>query len=72
MGLYDTVMVPCPDCGHKEEFQSKSGECILSYFELEDCPFDVMIDINRHSPYTCHECRTMFQVNRNTRKSEKI
>jgi endogenous inhibitor of DNA gyrase (YacG/DUF329 family) len=62
MGVYDTVMVPCPQCGEKAEFQSKSGECILLEVELEDCPYDILGDVNRHSPYTCSKCETVFEV----------
>lgn len=53
MGMYDTILVKCPSCGEEHHFQSKSGECLLSYYELEECPEDVMWDANRHSPYQC-------------------
>ena len=62
MGMFDNVMVPCPECGVKEEFQSKSGECRLDCYELEDAPAEVLTDINRHSPYECEECGAMFKV----------
>jgi len=62
MGMYDTVRVPCPNCGEKEEFQSKGGECLLEVYELENCPPDVMSNINRHSPCTCEKCGTVFAV----------
>lgn len=63
MGMYDIVLVPCPNCGEKEEFQSKGGECLLLAYELHDCPSDVLSDVNRHSPYTCENCQTVFEVN---------
>ena len=62
MGCYDTVLVPCPKCGEKAEFQSKGGDCLLRTFELADCPTDVMLDVNRHSPCTCLKCGTLFEV----------
>ncbi len=71
MGVYDTVMVPCPNCGKKEEFQSKSGECFLQVVELEECPTDILADVNRHSPYIC-DCGTEFEVDLRTRKSTKV
>ena len=61
MGCYDIVNVPCPKCGEKQQFQSKSGSCCLSFFELDDCPADVMMDINRHAPATC-KCGTQYYV----------
>lgn len=62
MGCYDTVLVPCPKCGTKAEFQSKGGDCLLRTFELADCPADVMDDVNRHSPHKCEQCGTTFSV----------
>jgi ribosomal protein L37E len=68
MGVYDTVWVKCPKCGEESGFQSKSGECILRDYTLKNCPNDVMMDINRHSPNTCRDCGTVFEVNVLTRK----
>lgn len=62
MGMFDSVMVNCPKCGHEHEFQSKSGECILDVYTLDDCPNNVMVDVNRHSPYKC-DCGIQFMVN---------
>lgn len=62
MGMYDTVLVPCPICGTMEEAQSKSGECFLGVYELHKAPLDVLADVNRHAPFTCLNCRTMFEV----------
>ena len=44
MGMYDTVRVPCPKCGTREDFQSKSGECNLDVFPLEKAPKSVLIN----------------------------
>ncbi len=71
MGMYDTVIVPCPKCGKKEEFQSKSGECCLRVVELNECPVDILANVNRHSPYTC-DCGIVFEVDLSTRKSTKV
>ena len=64
MGVYDSVMVPCPRCGRSSEFQSKSGQCTLELYELDDCPQDVLADINRHSPHACDykDCDSIFEV----------
>ena len=72
MGLYDIVMVKCPNCGTKEEFQSKSGDCFLDVYELENCPDDVLWDVNRHSPYECSDCGILFQVDLKARKSVEV
>lgn len=62
MGMYDTVLVPCPECGELEGFQSKGGECLLMEYTLGNAPLDVMSDVNRHSPHTCDKCNIMFEV----------
>ena len=67
MGVYDTVWVKCPKCGEENGFQSKSGDCSLRDFDLDNCPEDVMYNINRHSPMEC-DCGCKYQVNENTRE----
>jgi len=62
MGCYDIIRVPCPTCQEVEDFQSKGGPCSLYTYDLDDAPADVLMDVNRHSPYTCRRCGTQFQV----------
>lgn len=61
MGCFDSVLVPCPRCGRKNEFQSKSGRCCLDVYELADAPSDVLKDVNRHAPCEC-ECGCLYKV----------
>ena len=68
MGMYDSVIVECPKCGEQHYFQSKSGECMLDVYTLDDCPDDVMADVNRHSPYKCY-CGSFIQVDIATRRA---
>ena len=62
MGVYDTVMVPCPKCGEKYGAQTKSGPCRLATFEIDKVPPDVLEDVNRHAPFTCYGCGARFHV----------
>lgn len=62
MGMFDSVMVPCPKCHTKAEFQSKSGDCTLAVYELQEAPPEVLGDVNRHAPATCGNCGTVFAV----------
>lgn len=59
--MYDTVIVHCPNCGEEHSCQSKSGDCLLEVHILEDCPDDILSDVNRHSPYLC-DCGTSFDI----------
>ena len=62
MGMFDTVTVPCPTCGERGEFQSKSGDCKLETYTLDDAPDDVLLDVNRLAPMRCRKCDTPYGV----------
>ena len=62
MGMFDTVMVPCPTCGEPSEFQSKGGDCTLATYTLDDAPDDVLLDVNRHAPTRCLKCNALYGV----------
>lgn len=69
MGIFDSVCVPCPSCGHEEWFQSKgSDDAYCRNFNLAECPVDVLSDVNRHSPHQCEKCEQYFAVDEATRK----
>jgi hypothetical protein len=70
MGCYDSVLVPCPNCGEESEFQSKSGDCLCRFYKLDNCPADVIFDINRHSPNICEKCNTNYYVEFETYKPD--
>jgi transcription elongation factor Elf1 len=63
MGCFDTVLVPCPRCGTREEAQTKSGPCNLATYNLDKAPTEVLANINRHGPFTCVNCGAVFKVN---------
>lgn len=69
MGCYDSVMVPCPGCQSPLEFQSKSGDCTLSTYTLEDAPNDVLHDVNRHAPIGCNQCGALVLVDPTRRRA---
>jgi len=62
MGMFDTVMVPCPSCGEVCAAQSKGGECMLANYELDEAPANVLMDVNRHGPFKCEKCGEIFRV----------
>lgn len=67
MGMFDSVWVKCPKCNEENEFQSKSGESLLSNYTLEDCPDDILQDVNRHSPCEC-DCGCKYSIDIKNRK----
>lgn len=62
MGCYDTVILTCPQCSYPYYAQSKGGLCNLDTFESDSVPLDVASDVNRHAPFTCEVCGTVFQA----------
>ena len=62
MGMFDTIEVPCPKCGELWPFQTKSGECVLGDYTLENAPLDARTDVNRHAPVRCLKCGAVFEV----------
>lgn len=46
MGLYDSVWIPCPRCGHEVEFQSKAGRCEMAEYTLATVPPSIAGDVS--------------------------
>ena len=61
MGMFDSIMVPCPECGKKYEAQTKTGQRLLETWDLEDAPIEALMGVNTHAPFTC-SCGTEFEV----------
>ena len=53
--MFDTLCVPCPDCGCDVEFQSKAGQCYLHVYALDDCPLVILADVANY-PENCSKC----------------
>lgn len=61
MGMYDEVILRCPDCGEEYFAQSKGGQCCFDLYDIENAPADVLSDVNRHAPFECN-CGCIFDV----------
>lgn len=57
MGMFDRIIAKCPICSKEMEFQTKSGQCDLSRYDLEQFASmedpEAMLNVNRHSPKEC-------------------
>lgn len=65
MGMFDEIKLPCPNCGEIYYAQSKSGPCVMAIVGLDDTSEDaqdIIRDVNRHAPFRCHKCKTVFEV----------
>lgn len=62
MGMFDSVMLPCPKCGALNEAQSKGGDCTLAVYRPDNAPLAVLSDVRRHAPFECNDCGVTFDV----------
>ena len=60
MGMFDRVWVACPDCGHRNEHQTKAGECSLADYEVYNAPPEVAAAVA--GPAACEECGQPYEV----------
>lgn len=54
MGMFDSVMVECPNCGRRVEFQTKAGSCSMEVYSLSTAPVELLTDILNEPEY--HDC----------------
>lgn len=65
MGMFDTIIIECPECGNEIECQSKSGDCTLKRLSLRRACAkgdEALFDINRHAPHVCNKCGKAWEV----------
>jgi predicted RNA-binding Zn-ribbon protein involved in translation (DUF1610 family) len=60
MGMFDTVLIECPQCKRVIKEQTKSGDCNLRTYQLEDAPAKVLMGISDR--YSCPNCGRNFRV----------
>jgi len=61
MGLFDSVMVPCPKCGASVEFQHKDDDSGMRVYSLEDAPTYILTEILNEPEY-CERCGQWFAL----------
>ena len=63
MGCFDTVKIPCPNCGKIYTDQSKSGPCNLKTYSLSNVPLSVIGGLCWDEDiFTCSKCNTKFKI----------
>ena len=66
MGVYNTILVPCPECDNKVEFQTKTGDCSLSIYNISCAPYEDIRGIMGCSSY-CRGCDNKVNINEDIR-----
>lgn len=61
MGMFDSVIARCPQCGEAVEFQSKAGDCQLLEYSSQAVPAEIAVSLDGcHA--TCHACGYMVTL----------
>ena len=63
MGMFDRVIVDCPNCEGFVEFQSKAGVCESASFHITAVPLEIAQDINLDES-TCDYCKSRFIISK--------
>jgi predicted RNA-binding Zn-ribbon protein involved in translation (DUF1610 family) len=61
MGMFDSVLFECPECGNTIEEQSKAGNCHLDRFDQSGVPINIAVSIEGDMVY-CAECSNSFII----------
>lgn len=62
MGMFDTVLFSCEDCGKMNEFQSKADECILGNYTIDNAPLSILVDMFYAGNIKCEHCGCMMRL----------
>ncbi len=68
MGMFDTLLLDCPGCGHTIKIQSKGGPCKLRTYHARDVNPGVAYDLIGDS-VACEKCGTELMVDGAVRAS---
>ena len=61
MGMFDSVLLPCPKCYEQIELQSKAGKCAGEVFDSWRVPIKIAEDLSVN-PIECSECHRSFEI----------
>ena len=61
MGSFDIIAINCPNCGCKNEVQSKAGVCRMKNYTRRNAPPEILVDVS-DQPIICYLCGTQFSV----------
>jgi len=61
MGVYNTILVPCPNCENIVKFQTKSGSKLLTEYNIKNVPKIELKGIYGETEY-CSQCKTKIKI----------
>ena len=61
MGMFDSVLARCPECGGNVEYQSKAGACLLKDYTTDAVPLNIAASINEDIE-SCDSCGETWKI----------
>lgn len=61
MGMFDTVVTHCPKCNHRNEIQTKAGDCCLDVYSLSGVPVDIAKSLDGQERW-CDSCGQKYKT----------
>lgn len=61
MGMFDTVNILCPKCGHILDVQSKAAECTFAEYNVATAPPAIAGDIHNRI-IQCDKCNETYRI----------
>lgn len=61
MGMFDTVVARCPECGQELEFQSKAGPCDLKRYKSTSVPPEIACSLSGDT-MSCSKCGCLVEI----------
>ena len=61
MGMFNTIIVECPNCGKEIEFQTKSGTKMLERYYIDKVPEEEIQGILGQTE-RCYECNQIIEI----------
>lgn len=71
MGMFDTVNILCTYCGNVVPVQTNTGSCIMSYYELDNAPPDVLAGLHNEI-VKCNHCKKNIKLTVKTSVSIEV
>jgi len=62
MGMFDEILIPCPDCNGLIYKQSKSGQCVLGTYHFSNAPKDALAGLLKEDEITCEHCEAEITI----------
>jgi len=64
MGMFDTLVIDCPECYEQVEIQSKAGRCCMDTYNIYTVPDEILLSL-RDKHIVCEKCGHIVTISFN-------